>query len=61
MSRYPLEYSVRHVAQGHTGDADAFHESLKPGGRNDRDSQSPSDDGSSYVHYSKSENELEGT
>lgn len=60
MSNYPLEYSVQHVAQGHTGDAGAFRDSLKPGRRDERDSQTPSDDGSGYLHYSKNENDLEG-
>ena len=60
MSNFPLEYSVQHVAQGHTGDAGVFHEGLKPGGRDERDSQTPSDDGSCYAHYFKSENDLEG-
>jgi HMG (high mobility group) box len=60
MSNYPLEYSVQHVAQGRTGDTGALHESPKPGRRDERDSQTPSDDGSCYVHYSKSENDLEG-
>jgi len=59
MSNFPLEYSVQHVAQGHTGDASVFHESLKPGRRDERDSQTPSDDGSCYAHYSKSENDLD--
>jgi hypothetical protein len=60
MNRYPPEYPARHVAQGQAGNAGAFHPGLKPGGGDNRDSQSPSDDGSVYIHYSKSENELEG-
>ena len=59
MNHYPLEYSAQLVAQGHAGNAGAFHSSLKRG-HEDRDSQSPSEDGSAYFHYPKSENELEG-
>jgi len=59
MSRYPSEYLARHVAQGQAARAGTLQESLKPGGHDDRDSQSPSDDGSAYVHYSQNENELE--
>jgi transcription factor SOX9 (SOX group E) len=61
MSRYPLEYSAQHGApQGHAGDAGAFRASLNTGGHESRESQSPSDDGSAYLHYLKSENDLEG-
>ena len=60
MSRYPPEYPVRHATQGHAGNTDVFGTSLKSSGRDNRDSKSPSDDGSAYIHYSKCENELEG-
>ncbi|KIM86513.1 hypothetical protein PILCRDRAFT_306245 [Piloderma croceum F 1598] len=56
MSNYPLEYSLQHVATGGVG---AFHESLTPGRRDERDSQTPSDDGSCFFHHSKSENDFE--
>ena len=58
MSRYPL--AQHSGAQGHAGNAGVLHTSLKLAGREDRDSQSPSDDGSAYFNYPKSENELEG-
>lgn len=56
MSRYPLsDYSAQHHAQTHATDSSAF---LKV--HDDRESQSPSDDGSAYLTYTKDETELEG-
>lgn len=61
MSRYPLEYSAQHHAPpSHAGNAGPFHASLQPNGHDERGSQSPSDDGSTYVTYTKTEAELEG-
>lgn len=61
MTSYSLDYSAQHLApHGRAGNADALHPSLRLGGRGDRDSRSPSDDGAAYPLYHKSENELDG-
>lgn len=61
MSRYTHEYPAQHAQQGHADGAVPFHAVLQSNvALNDRNSQSPSEDGVGYAGYSKSDIELEG-